>query len=159
MHYLLPIFKWFGNSWVGEIISGSNWLFPAVEAVHIVALAMLCGAIVMLNLRLFGITLRQKPMAQLADELAPWTLSSLVIIILTGVMLFSSEAMKAYTNIPFQVKMVFLIAAVIFHYTIYRKVTHAPEAQVRPAWNKLAAAISLLLWFGVGVGGRGIGFL
>jgi len=159
MHYLLPIFKGFGNSWVGEVISGSNWLFPAVEAVHIVALAMLCGAIIMLNLRLFGITLRQKPMAQLADELAPWTLCSLVIIILTGVMLFSSEAMKAYTSIPFQVKMVFLFVAVIFHYTIYRKLTHVPEAQVSPAWNKLAAATSLILWFGVGVGGRAIGFL
>src|SRR5215470_755002 len=101
MHYLLPIFKWFGSSWVGAIISGSNWLFPAVEAVHIVALAVLCGAIIMLNLRLFGITLRQKAMAELAEELAPWTFCSLVIIVLTGVMLFSSEAMKAYTNVPF----------------------------------------------------------
>ena len=60
--------------------------------------------------------------------------------------------------IPFQVKMVFLFAAVLFHYTIYRRLTRAPE-QVSPAWNKLAAATSLILWFGVGVGGRAIGFL
>jgi hypothetical protein len=144
---------------VGAIISGSNWLFPAVEAVHIVALAVLCGAIIMLNLRLFGITLRQKAMAELAEELAPWTFCSLVIIVLTGVMLFSSEAMKAYTNVPFQVKMVFLFAAVIFHYTIYSKITYAPEPQVSKSWNRIAAVTSVILWFGVGVGGRAIGFL
>src|SRR5262245_43564057 len=99
MSYLHPIFRWFGDSWVGVTISSSNWLFPALEAVHIVALAMLCGAILMLNLRLFGMTLRAKPMAQLADELAPWTSCSLIIILLTGLGLFSSEAGKAYTSV------------------------------------------------------------
>src|SRR5215469_11431162 len=108
MHYLLPIFKFFDKSWIGIFISDSKWLFPAIEAVHIVALALLFGAILMLNLRLLGITLRNKPVSQLARELSPWIFVSLIIILASGVLLFSSEAMKAYASTPFLVKMVFL---------------------------------------------------
>ena len=159
MHYLLPIFKWFDSSWMGAVVRESRWVFPAIEAVHIVALALLFGAILMLNLRLMGLTLRNKSAAQLARELAPWILCSLVIILVTGIFLFSSEAMKAYASVPFQVKMLFLFAAIVFHYTIYSRVVQADEARMRPAWNRLAAVVSLLLWLAVGIGGRGIGFL
>lgn len=159
MPSLLPVFQWFDNTSVGAAIRDSSWLFPAIEAVHIVALALLCGAIVILNLRLLGVTLRAKPVSQLARELAPWTLCSLIIILATGVMLFSSEALKCYDSVPFQVKMVLLFAAIVFHFTIYSKLTKADEAHVRPLWSKLAAGVSLLLWFGVGLGGRAIGFL
>ena len=159
MHYLLPIFKFFDKSWIGLLIADSRWLFPAIEAVHIVALALLFGAIIMLNLRLLGLTLTHKPTVQLARELAPWVLCSLIIILVSGFMLFASEAMKAYTSTPFQVKMLFLFAAMIFHYTIHSRLTRVDEAEVSPAWSKLAAVVSLLLWLGVGLGGRAIGFL
>src|SRR3954467_3209721 len=110
MHYLLPIFKFFDKSWLGLFIADSKWIFPAIEAVHIVALALLFGALLMLNLRLLGLVMSNKPIARLARELAPWVFCSLVIILFTGVMLFSSEALKAYASVPFQVKMVFLFA-------------------------------------------------
>ena len=157
MSTFLPIFQWFDSLWFGRWINDSRWLFPAIEAVHITALALLCGAILILNLRLFGITLPSKPVRQLAQELAPWVMVSLLIILASGLMLFTTEAMKAYASVPFQVKMVFLFAAIVFHYTIYKKVTHADE--ISPLWNKLAATVSLVLWFGVGLGGRAIGFL
>jgi hypothetical protein len=64
--------------------------------------------------------------------------------------------MKAYASVPFQVKMLFLFAAIIFHYTLYRRATRSDHAQI---WGKLAAIVSILLWLGVGIGGRGIGFL
>jgi hypothetical protein len=159
MDYLLPVFKWFDQSSIGQWISDSAWLFPAIEAVHIVALTLLFGAILMLNLRLLGVVLTDKPVAQLAKSLAPWVLCSLVIILASGVLLFSSEAMKSYTSVPFQVKMLFLFAAILFHYTIYGWVTKAGEGRIRPIWNKLAAIVSVALWLGVGIGGRGIGFL
>jgi hypothetical protein len=141
------------------MINNSRWLFPAIEAVHIVALAILCGAILIINLRLFGLTLPGKPVRQLAEEFAPWVLVSLGTILATGLMLFSSEALKAYASVPFQVKIVLLFAAIVFHYTVHRKVTHADEMQISPGLNKLAATVSMVLWFGVGLAGRGIGFL
>ena len=159
MSIFLPVFQWFGRSWVGMRINDSMWLFPALEAVHIVALAMLCGAILILNLRLFGITLPGKPIRQLAEELAPWILVSLLIILGSGLMLFASEAMKVYASVPFRVKMILLFAAIAFHYTIYSHMIYTDEPQVSPTWNKLAATVSLVLWFSVGLGGRAIGFL
>jgi hypothetical protein len=159
MHYLLPIFKWFDQSSIGIGVSDSKWLFPAIEAVHIVALTLLFGAILMLNLRLLGLILKEKPVAQLARQLAPWVWCSLVIILASGVLLFSSEAMKSYASVPFQVKMLFLFAAILFHYTAYGRLTKAAEGNVRPVWYKLAAILSVMLWLGVGIGGRAIGFL
>lgn len=159
MHPLLPIFKWFDASWLGAWVRDSRWIFPAIEAVHIVALALLFGAILVLNLRLLGLTFTNKPVARLARDLSPWVLVSLVIILVSGIMLFSSEALKAYASVPFVVKMLFLFAAMIFHYTIYGKITKSDFANVHTVWTKVAAVISLLLWLGVGIGGRGIGFL
>ena len=159
MSSLLPIFRWFDETWIGDAINESNWLFPAIEGVHIVALALLLGAIVVLDLRLFGVMLRTKPTAQLYRELAPWILCSLVVILATGLMLFASEALKAYSSGPFQVKIVLLFAAILSHYTIHRKVANADEGHFSPLWAKAAATVSLVLWFGVGYAGRAIGFL
>ena len=86
MHHLLPMFKWFDTSAVGLWIRDSRWIFPAIEAVHIVALCLLFGAILMLNLRLLGLALTTKPVAKLAKELSPWVLVSLIIILASGVM-------------------------------------------------------------------------
>jgi hypothetical protein len=159
MHHLLPIFKWFDASAMGAWVRDSRWIFPAIEAVHIVALAVLFGAVLMLNLRLLGLTLTDKPIARLARELNPWVLVSLIIILTSGILLFASEAMKAYASAPFLVKMLFLFTAMLFHYTIYRHVTKSNDAALGPIWGKLAAIISIVLWLGVGLGGRGIGFL
>src|SRR5215510_13888636 len=104
--------KWL-ESWLGTFIADSRWLFPAIEAVHIVALCIMFGAILMVNLRLLGIAFNDKRVARLARELGPWVFCSLLIILASGLILFSSEAMKAYTSVPFQVKMVFLFAAVV----------------------------------------------
>ena len=159
MSFLLPFFRWSQDTWVGLAMRDSNWLFPAVEAVHIVALTLLCGAIALLNLRLFGVALRTKSVSDVAREVAPWTFYSLVLILLTGAMLFASEAVKVYASWPFRIKMIFLFSAMLFHYTVYRRLTKADEALTSPRWGKLAATVSMILWFGIGWGGRFIAFL
>jgi hypothetical protein len=159
MHFLLPFFKWADALPISAAIRNTNWMFPAIEAVHIVALAMLLGAILMLDLRLFGLTLRARPVRQIANELQPFTVVSLVIILISGFLLFASEAVKCYASAPFQVKMSFLFAAIVFHFTVYARVTKAEAANAIPPWGKLAAAVSIVLWLGVGLGGRAIGFL
>jgi len=159
MHNLLPFFKWADGLAISNAIRNTNWLFPAIEAVHIVALALLLGAILMLDMRLFGVTLRYKSVRRLADDLEPFTIVSLVIILISGFLLFASEAMKCYASVPFQVKITFLFAAIIFHFTILNRVTKTDALSTTPRWGRISAAVSLLLWFGVGFGGRAIGFL
>jgi len=154
---LLPFFQWCESTWLGTAIRDSRIAFPVIETFHLFALTMLLGSIVVMNLRLAGFMMRRQPVSQVARDLAPWTLSGLLVMLLTGTMLFLSEAMKCYANPSFRVKMMILFPAIIFHYTIYRKMTQPDE--VRVLWGRLVAGFSLVLWFGVGLAGRAIGYL
>jgi hypothetical protein len=158
MHFLLPIFKWADTSWMGETIRASRLYFPIIETFHLLALTLLFGAILMLNLRLCGLMMKNLPVQQVAKDLSPWLLWSLAIILVSGFMLFSSEAMKCYASVPFQVKMTFLFTAIAFHFTIFRSVTKS-DREPRRWFGVIVAFVSVVLWLGVGLGGRGIGFL
>lgn len=76
----------------------------------------------------------------------------------SGFLLFLSEAMKCYGNTSFRWKMLFLFSALLFQFTIYNRVV-ASEGKSAPIGGKIAAAVALCLWFGVGLAGRAIGFL
>ena len=154
----MSFFKWVNGSWMSQTINDSIWLFPAIEGVHLVALALLFGAILVLNLRLMGIMMRERPLPQLFSELQPWTLCSLIVILVSGVLLFMSEAMKAFHSTPFRIKIVLLVAAIVFHYTISWKLMRRDDPQFSPAINKAAGGIAIALWLGVGFAGRAIGF-
>jgi hypothetical protein len=158
MHYLLPFFKWCDSTWLGETIRSSRIYFPVIETFHLLALTVLFGAMIVLNLRLCRLIMKHQPVHQLAKDLSPWALWSLVVILGSGVLLFLSEAMKCYASKPFQVKMMFLFAALIFHFSIHWKVTRA-DRDPRLLSGVFVGGINFLLWFGVGLGGRAIGFL
>ena len=158
MHYLLPFFKWCDATWMGETIRGSRIYFPIIETFHLLALTILFGAVLVLNLRLCRLMMKHQPVQQVAEDLSPWAFWSLVVILASGIMLFLSEAMKCYASKPFQVKITFLVAALIFHFTIHRKVTRT-ERDPGLFSGVLVGGINALLWLGVGLGGRAIGFL
>jgi hypothetical protein len=155
---LLPFFVWCENSAIGSAIRASTWLFPWIEAVHLVALSILGGAVLLVDLRLLGFTLQRQPVQALARDAFPWLTGSLVVLLITGIALFLSESTKCYFNPPFWVKMVSLVLAITFTFTIRRRVSMAPEGRIPPIWLKVVALVSLTLWLGVGAGGRGIGF-
>lgn len=158
MKILYPFFKWANNTWLGHTISDSIWLFPAIEGVHIVALALLFGAILVLNLRLMGVMMRDRSLPQLSRELETWTLTSLIVILVSGAMLFASEAIKSYYSSPFRLKMALLITAIVFHYTISRRLMGKQDSELSPVLGKVAGGIAIILWMGVGFAGRAIGF-
>ena len=158
MHYLLPFFKWSDSSWIGVTVRSSRLYFPVIETLHLLALTLLFGAIVMLNLRLCGLVMKNLPIEQVSRDLSPWLMGSLVAILATGFVLFSSEAMKCYSSGPFQAKMLFLFAAMAYHFTIFRKLTHTDREPER-LLGITAGLISVVLWLGVGLAGRGIAFL
>jgi len=158
MPSLLPLFQWANNLQVADWVRKSTWIFPAAETVHIVALAVLFGAIVFVDLQMLGLVRRDTSASHLEKELRPWTFSSLVVILITGALLFSSEAMKLYINVPFQFKIVTLFLAIAFNYTIHRKVLATESVRLAPVWGKLTAVVSIALWLSVGFAGRAIGF-
>jgi hypothetical protein len=154
----LRFFAWCEHSSVGGAIRSSSWLFPFIEAFHLLGLAVIGGAVLVVDLRLFGLGLRRQPVAQLARDAQPWLIVSLMVMIATGTLMFTSEAIKCYYHPAFWVKMTSLFLAIVFTFTVRRKVVMADETRVGPLWCKLVALISVALWSGVGIGGRWIGF-
>jgi uncharacterized membrane protein YhdT len=116
------------------------------------------GAVLMLDLRFLGLGLRRQAIGDVAREAQPWLVGSLLVMLVTGFALFVSEPTKCYYSVPFWWKMSSLSLAMLFTFTIRRKVAMADEVRVRPIWHKLVALVSLTLWLGVGAGGRWIGF-
>jgi hypothetical protein len=154
---LLPYFQWFETTTIGEAIKSTSWAFAVIESVHLLALAVIGGAVLMLDLRLLGFGLRRQSIPDVAREAQPWLVGSLAVMLVTGFALFSSEATKCYYSTPFWVKMTSLALAIAFTFTVRRRVSRE-DARVRPVVLKLVALVSLTLWFGVGAGGRWIGF-
>jgi hypothetical protein len=143
---------------VSRAIRDSRVAFPIIENFHLFALTVLLGSLVVLVLRQFGLLYKTQAISEVANALRPWNRWSLVVMLTSGILLFLSEAMKCYGNTSFRVKMLFLFAALSFQFTIYNR-TVASEDKVAPPSGKIAAGVALCLWFGVGLAGRGIGFL
>jgi hypothetical protein len=112
--------------------------------------------VLVVDLRLLGLGLRTQTAAELARQVHPWLVGSLAAIIGTGIPMFLSESLKCFYSPPFWYKMGLLVAAVIFAFTVRRRVLAG--AGGRPIVGRLTAAVSLALWFGVGFSGRWIAF-
>jgi hypothetical protein len=156
---LLSFCEWCNNSWWGHGIRDSTWLFPFVEIFHLLGLGILGGTILILNLRLMRLAFKSESTAELAGEVRPWMLGSLAVMLVSGFLLFSTEAVKMYGNWAFQLKMLFLLLALIYTFTIHRKVTLADELRFGRVVRVVVAIVSLLLWSGVGLGGRALGYV
>jgi hypothetical protein len=153
----LPFFQWCEDSVLGTAIRESAWAFPAIEAIHLIAFAALGGAVLIVDLRLLGLGLSRQSPAALEGSMRPWVVASLVTMVITGTLLFLSEAVKCYYSTPFWIKMSSLALALAFMFTIRRiAVTRAGQSPVA-RWSPAVAFVSLALWSGVAWGGRWIG--
>jgi hypothetical protein len=155
---LLPLFQALENGAIGTAVRDSLWLFPVVEVFHLIGLAIIGGAILVVDFRLLGLGLRGHPVSRLARDVQPWVAGSLVLMILSGVPLFLSEATKCYYSFAFWTKMTALLLAIVFTFTVRRRVVFAPPGRFAPASYRAVALTSIALWSTVGWGGRWIGF-
>ena len=137
-------------------LNASPLIFPALECAHIVGFALSIGTIALLDFRLLGMGLLRHSTSELAKDLAPWTLVGLAVMLLSGPAMFSSDPDMYYLNGAFQIKMIALLAALIFNYTIHRKVAAQGAA---PVTAKLVACVSLTLWMSIILCGIFIGFV
>src|SRR5439155_11798080 len=124
---------------------------------------VLVGTAAVFDLRLLGWMLRRERVSELAGRLLPWTWAGFALQVVTGTLLFTSEAVKVYTNPAFRVKMLLIflagVHALIFHWGVYRDVTSWDDSGVLPAGAKVAGFVSILLWIGIVGAGRFIGFV
>ena len=155
---LLAFFQWCYATPVGETIRDSAWLFPVIEAIHLLGFVLTLGSVLIVELRLLGFGLIRQPVAQLAANAQPWLLGGVTVMFASGIPLFMSESIKAYYSFAFWIKMASLFLVLLYTFTLRRRVTGTDLVADRPLLARSLAVISLSLWFGVAWGGRWIGF-
>jgi hypothetical protein len=158
MSFIVPFFQWCDDTFISQAIRNSRVAFPVIENFHLFALTVLLGSLVVMALRQFGLIYKAQPISEVASALRPWNRWSLVVMLVSGILLFLSEAMKCYGNTSFRIKMLFLFLALLFQFTLYNRAVRS-EDKVAPVSGKIMGVIALCLWFGVGLAGRAIGFL
>ena len=157
---LQPLFQWIEATELAMWINNSKYAFAVIECFHILALAIIGGAVVMVDARLLGFGFRNQKVSDVAAAARPWLIGSLILIILTGYGMFSSLAAgKYYWNIGFWLKMYFLAAAILFTFLVRQPYALRSDTTGKTPKARTIAIVSIGLWLGVAVMGRAIGFL
>ena len=137
-------------------LNSNEWAFPLTECFHITSSALSIGMIALVDLRLLGWAFKRQTAGQLVKDTGIWTLAGLIIVIISGLLIFSSDPIRYINNSGYVDKMILLVLAIIFNYTIHRKVAFSNSSGITA---KLVGAISLLLWISVPFGGIWISFV
>ncbi|MDR1988652.1 MAG: hypothetical protein LBQ09_00305 [Acidobacteriaceae bacterium] len=155
---ILAFAQWCEASGVGTAIRESTWAFAVLESIHLISLASMGGTVLFIDMRLLGLGLRQHPVAALAADVWRWQTIALSALLMSGLGMYCSEAVKCYYSTSFWVKMCALAVVILFTFTIRRSVVFAPEGRHTRVTQRLVAILSLALWFIVSASGRWIGF-
>jgi hypothetical protein len=156
--FLLAFFKWCDATPISLIIRNSTYIFPVVEVFHLFGLTLLLGSVTVVDMRILGVGMRRQSVSELSSALAPWSVGAAILTIVSGILLFLSEAMKCYGNTAFPYKMWFLLGGIILYFLTQRRIT-SPTSRINPAVLKVIAVLSLILWYGVAIAGRAIAFV
>jgi len=136
-----------------------TWVYPVVESLHICGFTLLVGTIAILDLRLLGVYLKRQPISQLAKDLSPWIWTGLIVQLITGPYLFSSDPGEYIQISAFRVKMALFLVALVYQFTVIRKATSPAGDSTPLGWRRPAALVSLGLWISVLLAGLWIGNL
>src|SRR5579859_3979937 len=105
------IAKWIETTALGTAISQSAWMFPAIETIHVIAIALVVGTIAILDLRLLGVSWSGRAVTEVSKEILPWTWSAFIVAVISGLLMFVSAARKYVADLPLQLQMVLLVLA------------------------------------------------
>jgi hypothetical protein len=159
---LVDFFGRLGESSWSVSLHESQYAYSIIESVHVWTLAVFFGSILMVDLRLLGLTMRKVPVTEVASRLLPWTVAGFVLMVITGSLLFSAIPLRSFQNIFFRAKMLLLVLAGLnvwlFHSGIYKRVAEWDFHAVPPKGARIAGGISLALWMCIVVSGRMIAY-
>ncbi len=150
------------SSKIATAIREGAVLFPWIECVHVLALTLVVGSIAVVDLRLIGLTSRDRGVAEVTAAVLPITWTAFVCAVITGVLMFSSNAASYGSNVYFRIKMALIVLAGInmgvYHLAVNHGVERWSTAEATPTRARIVGAVSLCLWLGVVAAGRWIGF-
>ena len=158
---ITPWLKSLEDSGLASAIRNSSYWFPSLEAIHVMALSLVLGTITVVDLRMLGLTSKGRSAERVSMELLRWTWAGFAVAVLSGFIMFTTNARVYAHNTAFQIKLVLLALAglnmLTFHFTAARSMRRW-DRQSAPAIGKVAATLSLVLWIAIVFAGRVIGF-
>jgi hypothetical protein len=157
---LNSICVWIDQTALSQAIQNAAWVVPSVQTVHILAIAVLMGAAMMVNLRLLRVVDRDQPLARNSARFVPVIWYALPVLLITGLLMIIGEPARALKNPIFQLKVLLILGAIT--------VTLAYQLPLRrdtAFWDRrrgatiLIAAVSIALWVGIIFAGRWIAYM
>lgn len=140
----------------------SRLVYPALLATHLATISAFGGMILMTDLRLLGLVMRDTPVSDFVNQLRVWKRAGFVIMVTCGVLLAGSKLNEYYVNPYFQIKMSLLaftgVHAMVFRRRVYSDAAEIDRATMMPGVAKLAGGLSLVLWLGIMCAGRWIAY-
>ncbi|HEX5228277.1 MAG TPA: DUF6644 family protein [Bryobacteraceae bacterium] len=159
--FLLRICEWIDSSRWSAIMHRSSWMFPALDVIHTLGIVLVAGVILIVDLRLLGLGLRGATVQRVVARIVPATLWGFLLMLVSGALLFSSEAVKMYRSGFFRVKMILILLAglnaLVFHRTVYRD-ANGWDPAASPIRARIAGLLSLIFWIAIIAAGRAIAY-
>ncbi len=144
--------------WV-HVLGTTGWLYSSVSVIHYFTLLFFIGTIVLVDLRILGLADRNQTISQLADQLLPWTWIGFTLAMISGFLLFTTDAGDYAPDHVFQAKMLVILVALVFTIVVHRGQRKWNQLPSVPTAAKVIAAVSLLLWIGAILAGVDIAAL
>jgi hypothetical protein len=154
---MLSFFHWIARTSLGVVLRDSTWAFAAIETVHLLALALFGGSVLLIDLRFLGVGLKTQSISEVVRGLSPQVIAGFSIMVVTGVLMVWSGPMRYYYNSAFRAKMALFLAGALLQFIIHRAALRRNAATSR--WSMGAAVVSVATWLGVALAGRAIGFV
>jgi hypothetical protein len=162
MSYFQNLIAFFEDSGIADSIRENDSLFPTIESIHVVAICLVIGSILVLDLRLLGFASTNRPVGRLSRAVLPVTWTAFAIAASSGFLLFISNATKYLANGYFDAKIILICAAglnmIVFHLVSAKDLPQWEKQTSPPLRARVAGALSILLWIAVVACGRWIGF-
>ncbi|HTX24470.1 MAG TPA: DUF6644 family protein [Steroidobacteraceae bacterium] len=158
----MSVLAWLHDTPFSTVMRESIWAEPIVETIHVLTLAVFLGFVLLLDLRLLDLTMRQRRVSDLFHELNPGLFGGFAVMVVTGLLLFSGDPVAFYSTLFFKLKMLMLVLAglnvLVFNATLGRRLPQW-DGRARTPWGaKAAGVVSLVLWIAIVAAGRGIAY-
>ena len=154
--------KWLAATEVSHVIQTTTWIIPTLQTIHILSVAAVFSAAILVDLRIWRLIERDEPLPEMARRFLPTIWPVLVILLVTGSLLIIGEPRRSLLNSTFYFKMALLVVAILLTIGLQRSISSSPNSWDRDRWRRIvgrfAATVSILVWCGILFAGRWIAY-
>ena len=154
---------WLAQTPISLLFQTVEWIIPAVQSVHILAIAIVMSSVIMVDLRLMGLLGHSQSISAMTRRFIPWVWWSLVVLLISGIVLITAEPRRDLLNPVFQAKIVLILVAIVvtavFQEVVRRNMEFWDLSPSRRAGALATAIVSLLIWSAIVGCGRWIAYV